>query len=295
MTAVAVIAHTEKQLGGGLSELRRVLADEGVQDPMWKEISKSKKAPGCARQVLEKGADLVFVWGGDGTVQRCADALAGSGVTIAILPAGTANLFATNLGVPKDIREAVRIGLHGSRRALDLGVVNDEHFAVMAGVGLDALMIRDAAGGVKDRLGRVAYVIAGAKNLRAKPMRVRVRVDDEPWFKGKAACVLFGNVGTVLGGITVFKDAEPDDGRLEIGILTAKGLSQWVRIAGRTAIGQPERSPFVRTTQGRSFEIRLESKAPYELDGGERGSRKRFSVSVEPAALAVAVPVEASK
>ncbi len=292
MTAVAVIAHAEKTLGGGLPELRRILAEEGVTDPFWREVSKSKEAPRFAREALDEGADPILLWGGDGTVQRCVDTLAGSGTTIAIVPAGTANLLASNLGIPTDIRTAVRIALNGARRVLDVGVMNGERFVVMAGVGLDAMMIRDADGGVKDRLGRAAYVIAGAKNLRTGPMRVRLRVDDAKWFKGKASCVLFGNVGTVLGGITVFKDARPDDGELEVGVLTAEGLSQWIRIAGRTAIGQPERSPFVRTTHGHTFEIKLDGKVPYELDGGDRKPRKRFSVTIEPAAIRIAVPVE---
>ena len=68
------------------------------------------------------GADLVFVWGGDGMVQRCVDALAGTEATVAILPAGTANLLATNLGIPKDIAEAVRIGLHGARPPVSTSV-----------------------------------------------------------------------------------------------------------------------------------------------------------------------------
>jgi YegS/Rv2252/BmrU family lipid kinase len=233
---------------------------------------------------------VIFAWGGDGTVQRCADSLAGSGATLAILPAGTANLFATNLGVPTDLRAAVRVGLHGERRALDLGVMNGEHFAVMAGVGLDALMIRDASAGLKDRFGRLAYVVAGAKHLRAKPMRVRVRADDAGWFKGKASCILVGNVGKVLGGITVFQDARPDDGVLEAGVLTARGFAQWARVAGRTATGRPETSPFVQTVRGRAFKIKLDRKTPYELDGGDRKPRKRFSVNIAPSAILVAVP-----
>ncbi len=113
MTGVAVIAHQKKQLGGGLAELRTTLADAGVTDPLWFEVPKSKKAPAQVKQAVDAGADLVFVWGGDGMVQRCIDTLAGSGVTVAILPAGTANLLAHNLGVPEDLAEAVRIGLHG--------------------------------------------------------------------------------------------------------------------------------------------------------------------------------------
>ena len=82
MNKIAVVAHSKKQLGGGLNELRELLAAEGVADPLWYEVPKSKHAPKAARKAKEAGAELVLVWGGDGTVQRCIDALAGSGVAI---------------------------------------------------------------------------------------------------------------------------------------------------------------------------------------------------------------------
>ncbi len=133
MPVVAVVAHSGKTLGGGLTELRQVLAQEGCTDPIWHEVPKSRKAPKRARQALADGAELIFVWGGDGMVQRCVSAVAGTGAVLAILPAGTANLLAANLGIPSDLTEAVRIGLHGRRRPIDTGSVDGEHFAVMAG------------------------------------------------------------------------------------------------------------------------------------------------------------------
>ena len=144
MPNVAVVAHNRKSLGGGLRELRKVLAREGVTDPLWFEVEKSRHAPECARRVVKQGVGLMFVWGGDGTVQRCIDAVAGSDTAVAILPAGTANLLATNLQIPAHLAEAVRIGLHGHHRRIDTGSVNGEHFAVMAGAGFDARMISDA-------------------------------------------------------------------------------------------------------------------------------------------------------
>src|SRR5881398_143498 len=120
MDRVAVVAHRRKSLGGGLDELRKLIAEEGPSEPLWYEVSKSRKAPKRARAAVKAGAELVFVWGGDGSVQRCVDALAGSGVPLAIVPAGTANMLAGNLGIPQDVAEAVRIGFHGRRRALDL-------------------------------------------------------------------------------------------------------------------------------------------------------------------------------
>jgi diacylglycerol kinase (ATP) len=292
MTSVAVIAHAQKELGGGLRELREVLGSAGVTDPLWYEVPKSKRAPNRARKAVKKGADLVFVWGGDGMVQRCVDALAGTGATVAIIPAGTANLLATNLGIPQDIEAAVQIGLHGVRRKLDLGVVNTERFAVMAGTGFDALMIRDAGAGMKDRVGRLAYIWTGAKHLFDRQLQMRIRVEGKDWFKGKASCALVGNVGKVLGGIALFEDAQPDDGHLDLGVLTAKGLGQWARALGRTAVGQADRSPFLKFTTGRSFDIRLDRKVPYELDGGERKATRRLRISVEPGAITVCVPKE---
>jgi diacylglycerol kinase (ATP) len=290
MSRVAVIAHQGKTLGGGLDELRSALADAGVLEPLWYEVAKSRKAPKPAGQAVKEGADLVFVWGGDGMVQRCIDSLAGSGVTIAILPAGTANLLASNLGIPKDLGPAVDVGLHGAQRTLDVGVVNGERFAVMAGAGFDARMIRDADGAMKDRLGRVAYVLSGAKATRGKPTRMTIKVDGAMWFTGKASCVLVGNVGTVTGGITVFADAEPDDGWLDIGVVTAKGVVQWMRVLGRMATGHSERSPLTRTTRGRKIDVRLARKTLYELDGGDRPSASRLKVRIEPGAIAIRVP-----
>jgi YegS/Rv2252/BmrU family lipid kinase len=295
VTSVAVVAHSAKRLGGGLGELRSVLAAEGVTEPLWAEVPKSRFAPKRVKEMLKQGADLVFVWGGDGTVQRCIDVLAGSDATMAILPAGTANLFATNLGIPKDLEAAVRIGLHGARRTLDVGTVNGERFGVMAGTGLDALMIREADSGLKDAVGRMAYLWTGAKNVRREPVKTKIRVDGHRWFKGDATCVLVGNVGKVMGGIAAFEDARPDDGRLDVGVVTADGLWQWARTLGRTAFGDASESPFVQTTTATTIEIRLDHKVPYEMDGGDRPKAKRLDIEVEPAALSVCVPEEATR
>jgi diacylglycerol kinase (ATP) len=290
MSSVAVIAHRRKHLGGGLRELRAVLERLGVADPLGLEVPKSKRAPKQVRRALDEGADLIFVWGGDGMVQRCIDALDGRPATVAILPAGTANLLATNLGIPQDLEAAVEIGLHGRRRTIDSALLDGERFAVMAGVGLDALMIRDADGGLKDRFGRLSYVLTGAKNIRLPRFRARVRVDGVTWFEGKAGCVLVGNVGRIFGGVDVFPHADADSGRLEVGVVTAKGLTQWLRALARTATGKAERSPFVEVTTGTRIRVDLDRKMPVELDGGDRPARKRIKVRIEPESLTVCVP-----
>ena len=135
---------------------------------------------------------------------------------------------------------------------MDTGSVNGEHFAVMAGAGFDARMIADADRGMKDRLGRAAYLYTGAKNLSARRVKATVEVDGEPFFQGRVSCVLAGNVGTILGGIEAFPGAQPDDGRLELGVVTAQNALEWLRTFSRLALGQAERSPFVEVTRGES-------------------------------------------
>jgi diacylglycerol kinase (ATP) len=289
MARLAVVAHARKSLGGGLPEFRKILAQAGVTEPLWYEVRKSRKAPSYARRAVAEGADLMFVWGGDGMVQRCLDAVAGSGVAVAIVPAGTANLLAANLGVPGDLAGAVRAGLHGNRRVLDTGSVNGEHFAVMAGAGFDA-RIAGTSRDMKDRLGRAAYLYTGARSLFARPVRSAVEVDGQRFFEGRVSCVLAGNVGKILGGVEVFREAQPDDGLLELGVVTARNPVDWVRTLARVAGGGAERSPFVEMTAGRSFRIRFDRKLAYELDGGARPAVREMRIKVHPRSVTICVP-----
>jgi diacylglycerol kinase (ATP) len=294
MAVVAVVAHSRKTFGGGLPELRRILALEGVTDPLWYEVEKSRSAPKYARRAVAKGADLVFVWGGDGTVQRCIDEVAGTDIPLAILPAGTANLLASNLNVPHDLAEAVLVGLHGDRRRIDTGSVNGERFAVMAGAGFDARMIADADRGAKDRLGRAAYIVTGIRNLRMRPMRATIKVDGKRFFKGKVSCVLTANVGKILGGVEAFPKAQPDDGHLQLGVVTARNPIQWARTFGHLALGHPDQSPFAHVTQGKRFRIRFDHKVLFELDGGARPASKTLRIKVHPKSVTICVPPKVS-
>lgn len=286
---VAVVAHAGKTVGGGLPELRRTLEEAGVADPIWTEVPKSKRAPAAVEQALADGAELLIAWGGDGMVRRCVNALKDTEVPLAIVPAGTSNLFATQLGIERDISQAVQVALHGDRRRLDVGRFDGERFAVMAGAGFDAAMIK-ASDNLKDRLGRAAYVVGGASKLDAEPFEAKIKIDGTPWYEGTASCILIGNVGELFGGIEVFADARPDDGALDVGVLTSEGPVQLVRAAARTAVGSAERSPFVRVTQARKVRVKLDRKVRYELDGGDRKKVKSFKVDIEPGAITVCVP-----
>jgi YegS/Rv2252/BmrU family lipid kinase len=287
---IAVVAHAGKSFGGGLSELREVLAREGIADPLWYEVKNSRKAAKCARRALAQGAEVTFVWGGDGTVQRCVDALAGTDAVLAILPAGTANLLATNLQVPTDLTDAVRVGLKGERRRFDTGSVNGEHFVVMAGAGFDARMIKQAGRKMKGRLGRAAYLYTGARNLRARRVKATIEVDGVRFFEGRISCVLAGNVAKIFGGIEAFPGAQPDDGLLELGLVTARDPAGWARALGRVMQGRAGESPFIKVTRGKKFRVRFDRPFPYELDGGARTTVTKLRVKVHPGAVTICIP-----
>ena len=291
---VAVIAHQRKTLGGGLDELRRLITDEGVEDLIWHEVPKSKKAPKKVRKAVAEKPDLLIVWGGDGMVQRTLDALAGTKggakIPVGIVPAGTANLLATNLGIPADLGGAVRTAFHGRRHKLDLGVLNGEHFAVMAGIGFDGPMIHDADGSLKDRMGKLAYVWTGMRHLDDPAPKAKIKIDGTKWFDGDATCVLVGNVSMITGGITAFDDAKPDDGWLDVGVATARGAGQWARTMGQMAVGRSADSPFVHMTRARRIDVKLAQPLTYELDGGARDKVKKIRIEVAPANVEVFVP-----
>ncbi len=133
MKRVAVIAHHGKSLGGGLPELRRVLAERGVTDVYWREVAKSSSRPSRSRRRSSSKAELIFVWGGDGMVQRCVDVARGHRRHARDHPGRHRQPARDQPRHPQGLEEAVDIGLAGNARRIDVGRLNGERFAVMAG------------------------------------------------------------------------------------------------------------------------------------------------------------------
>jgi YegS/Rv2252/BmrU family lipid kinase len=294
---VGVVINEGKSLAGdGLEELRAALADADCADPPWREVPKSKKAPSAVKDLVENhGVDRLLVWGGDGTVRRCISTLLRDDyddVTVGVLPAGTGNLLAHNLGIPVDLRGAVDIALHGDPRPIDVGVVNsDQHFVVMAGTGFDALLIEEAdESGLKDRFGKLGYVWAGFRHRHVSPARARVTVDGEPWYTGAVTTVVIGNVGRLIGGLPAFPDAEPEDGRLDVGVVEVRSASEWVRLFGAAMTHRVGASPLARVATASEITIELDRTLPWQVDGGDRDRLNSFDIKCLPGAIRVCQP-----
>lgn len=290
MPKVAVVLHKKKVPAKARAKVRAALDAAGVTDPIWYEVPKSRKARKVAKKAVKEGAEVIIAWGGDGTVQRCVDAVAGKDVALAIIPAGTSNLLATALDIPEAAEDALQVALTGGRRTMDTGSVNGEHFAVVAGAGLDALLVADADSELKGRIGRAAYVYSGIKNLAMAAFEVDVHVDGERVFRGACTTVLVANIREAVGGIELSEESRPDDGIVEIGLITAEGPLQLIRTAARALVGNAEDSPYVRTERGASVVIQFGEAVVYELDGGEREPTRMLKVKVHPKSLTVCVP-----
>jgi diacylglycerol kinase (ATP) len=295
----AVVANPTKlddatSTRGSVTEALRAA---GWQDPLWIETTAEDPGYGAAQEALDRQADLVIACGGDGTVRAVLTVLAGTAMPLAILPAGTGNLLARNLGLPLDLDAAVGVALGGRDRTLDVGRIEPseaggrhERFAVMAGVGLDAVVMRDAPEQVKARVGWPAYVLAAFKHLRTPGVRVTLVVDGGAPVHTRAQTVVVGNMGKLQGGIELLRDAVPDDGRLDVAVVNSHGLVDWVRIVSRVVTRrEPPDHRFI-TLQCTSLEVTLRHPQPRQVDGDLLDPSPILAVEIEPGAIVIRVP-----
>ncbi len=280
---VVVISNPASGNSSDDSELRSAFEPYEVS---WSPTTEDDPGKGQASSAVSNGAETVVVCGGDGTVRAVIESLAGTTTVLGIVPLGTGNLLAHNLGLATKL-DAIPDAIGGPVRQLDLGTVNGERFAVMAGAGFDALMIRDARPTVKRRLGSVAYVLSAVKNVPAKLTTIMLEVDGQQVWRGRTVMVLVGNCGMVSGGLEVFPDARPDDGVLDVAVLSATRVNEWCSILWRLIRKHPQRQELVRRFTGRSINVVLRQPMPYELDGEDRDPVTTLTFGIEPLALRV--------
>jgi YegS/Rv2252/BmrU family lipid kinase len=290
MTSVAVVANTQKLAKADAGHLKDALRESGLDPTTWIAIEKGSAATKATVKALDRGADVVIVCGGDGTVRAASQALVGTDAALAVFPTGTANLFASAMKFPDDPTELVELIRGGERRTIDTGTCNGLTFNVMAGTGFDAAMI-DSADDDKERLGMVAYVRAGIKQAHSREAyEMRVKIDGKRVFEGSASCVLVANIGTLKGGVEAFPNASPSDGILDVAVVTATGVKAWSGLMVSAVRGRQHLSGHAQLWTGRSISVRTDSKHRFELDGGVKGTAKKFEFDVVPGSLTVCAP-----
>uniref|UniRef100_A0AAU2VHG9 Diacylglycerol kinase family protein n=1 Tax=Streptomyces sp. NBC_00008 TaxID=2903610 RepID=A0AAU2VHG9_9ACTN len=292
--------------------LRLVLEQHGHHSVEFVSTTADDPGGGQAAAAVRDGASLVVVCGGDGTIRTAADALAGTGVPLAVVPCGTGNLLARNLGLPTAPAAALDAALSGGVRAIDLGRIEGDslpatHFTAMSGAGLDAAMLENTGDATKSAIGWPAYVVAGVRSLRAPRMSVSIRLDNGPVLHRTARMVLLANIGRVQGGAALVPAAEPDDGLLDLAVFDPRGPGGWLRVGGVLLRGRSK--PPRPSTQGsfppadgaghgtpveyftfRRAELRFDPVQPREFDGDPARPGRLLMAEVRPGALTVLLP-----
>ena len=315
----AVVYHPLKT---DINALASVVSEHEVRagfgSTLWYETGEADAGAAAAERAIENGAEVVLAAGGDGTVRAVAEVLRGTGVALAIVPEGTGNLLARNLGAPlNDLDALVAAAFTGTERAIDLGVaeltradgtVDDAVFLVLAGTGLDASIISATNPKLKQSVGWLAYVDAMVRTMSSKPpLGVTFRVDGGQKQRLDVFTVMLGNCGILPGGLLLIPDAQMDDGELDVVALRPVkrlGPFSWLRIAGtllwengvlrrsKTGTKLVERMGDVESVtyrKVRRVEMWVDQAEAIQLDGDDFGEVVSVASRVDPGSLVVRV------
>jgi diacylglycerol kinase family enzyme len=266
---VVVVYNPSKQ--ADFDELKQILketaGDAGLPEPVWVETTPEDSGWGQTREALKRKPSVVIAAGGDGTVRMVAGALAGSGVPMGLIPVGTGNLLARNVGLPLDSpRNMASIALTGRTRRVDIGWIEapeetpelraavnviapdaeiysgSQPFIVIAGMGFDAQVMDDTDPTLKRVMGWPAYVVSGMKHLDSQRVNAHLVTGEGDHRNEKdieARSIMFANCGTLTGGLVLAPDARIDDGWLDIAVLDTKaGIFGWTDLARRIGLRQ---------------------------------------------------------
>jgi len=271
-------------------------AEAGWSMPEWYYTTVEDPGAGMAEAAAIGGADLVLVCGGDGTVREVCAELAGTGIPIGIIPAGTGNLLARNLDIPLFLRAAIDVALTGQDRAIDMvrvegdGIPDGTHFMVMAGMGFDAAIMEGVNEDIKAKVGWLAYVLSALKSLMYPAMRAEVSIDGADFTTHRARTIVVGNVGYLQAGMPLLPDASIDDGLLDVVLLHPRRFLSWFPLAFRVLAKRPRTDELVNRMTGRVVVIRTPQETPRQLDGDSIGPGRELRMECIHGRVLVRVP-----
>lgn len=281
---------------------------------LWlKTEARDTGAQQALRAIAQKATHIV-VAGGDGTVRSVLEAVALSGakVTVGIVPVGTGNVLARNLGIPlEDIRTQARRALLGNAHWLDMGlariILEDDTrvemmFAVMAGMGFDAKVMLNTDPVRKRKLGWIAYAESGFKQLPMIYQKLSIQVDGRESRTVRVLTLLIGNVGWLPGNLSMMPDASLDDGLLDVAVIGPRRIWDWIDFWTRVTVG----NNVVRTTRAgrklldatanvktlenltsKKIRVRPEDLVELQIDGDAVGRIKEVEFESVPRAVSV--------
>jgi diacylglycerol kinase family enzyme len=265
-------------------------AASGWRPPLVLSTTPADAGSAQARHAVDAGADLVIAAGGDGTVRACAEVLAGTGVPLAIVPVGSANLTANALGLPSQAEAALAVAFGGHERQIDLAVADGLTFVAMAGIGLDAAVVGATSGALKRVAGWTAYAAAATAQVLRRRVTFTIRLDHAERMIRQAHSVTVGNSGALPGGFLIMPAARLDDGLLDVVILAPADPLGWARVGYRVLTGARRDDARLERRQARTVEISAGSELRRQVDGEMIAPARSLTVTIRPGALTVLVP-----
>ncbi len=244
-----------------------------------------------AIQSAQAGVDAVAVYGGDGTLMEAVSGLVGTDMPVAILPGGTGNVVAFELGIPGTLAEASALLVREDSqiRRIDLGQIGQTYFLLSAGVGFAAAIVEGADRDAKDRLGMLAYLLSGLQALREPPIaRYLLTLDDKQVESEGIMCLIAnsGNIGQF--GVKLAPTIDVSDGLLDVIVIRKGDLGAMLSVAASVVTGSDSASPLLHW-QAREITLATEPPQTVQVDG-ELFSRTPITVKVVPQAARIIIP-----
>lgn len=282
------------QYASQLEETRLFLQSQGWNVQLWltKQAGDARR---FARTAVEQAINIVITAGGDGTINEVVQELAGSDTALGVLPVGTVNVWARELGIPLDIAGAREILLHGRTRHVDLGRVQERYFLLMAGIGIDGEVTQAVEKKPLKRLGAFGYLLMGTwLGLGYPSFRVFLQLDGRRVIKARAIQMVIGNTQLYGGTVKYTWQAKCDDGLLDICIVRQQTMFGRIQASIDFLLHREQRRQWVRYERFRSLKIRTSRPIAMQIDGDPAGyisgGFPATSLSVVPHALKVVVP-----
>ena len=246
-------------------------------------------AESLARDAVKDGYSKIIAAGGDGTIHEVVNGMAGTNAALGLLPLGTVNVFAHELGLPaNDLKACWQIIQSGKTRTVDLPSANEKHFVQLGGVGLDAQVVKETSAAFKRSFGPLSYLISAAQIAARQPPRLFIESENATIEEG--SFVLIGN-GRLYGGpFPFFKHAAIDDGAFDVVVFKRLGYLEIIKYLQDVVFSSEIRTPDVEYFQTRHLRVTSEQEVPVELDG-ELAGNCPVEFRIQEKALRVLAPV----
>lgn len=264
----------------------------------WQAELKLTQAPGdarrLAREAVEQGTNVVVAVGGDGTINEVIQELAGSETALGVIPSGTVNVWAREVGIPLDFSGARDVLIDGQTRRIDLGKINDDYFLLMVGIGIDGEVTHAVEKKTAKRFGVLGYLLVGTwLGLGYPAFRTVLQMDDHA-IKTNPIQIIIGNTQLYAGAIKYTWQAKCDDGRLDVCIVHKQGILGRIVVGISFLFRDKSRKHWVRYETGATIKIYARKAVAIQIDGDPKGYTAHGAiptiVSVVPGALKVIVP-----